>query len=133
MRINKLKLPSCPAQIGEVEVFLKSISEKYGIAPDKFPDMLISLTEAVNNAIIHGNGSDISKFVKISFSEKKNNILVFKITDEGEGFNPTAVPDPTSAELLECCGGRGVHIMKCLCDDVSFKENGRTVLLKFKL
>jgi len=132
MSINKIKLPSCPEQIGELEIFLKCISEEYGIAPDKYPDMLISLTEAVNNAIIHGNGNDKSKFVKISLSQKKDKTLVFKIADEGEGFNPTAVPDPTSAELLECCGGRGVHIMKCLSDDVSYKKNGSTVLLKFK-
>ena len=133
MRLDTIKLPSCPGQIAEVEVFLKSISAKYGISSKKYPDILISLTEAVNNAIIHGNCNDVSKFVWITFSENQNKMVVFKITDEGKGFNPTSVPDPTKEELLECCGGRGVHIMKCLSDDVSYKENGRTVILKFKL
>lgn len=133
MNQEKIKLHSCPGEISKLESFLQCVTKRFHIKDDKYPDMLISLTEAVNNAIIHGNGSDKSKFVKVTCSEKAKNEIVFKISDEGTGFNPSSVPDPTNEELLECCGGRGVHIMKCLSDELTYSGNGNVVLLKFKL
>ena len=132
MSLNKIKLPSTPCQIAEVEVFLKKLSTKYQITSEVYPNMLISLTEAVNNAIIHGNRNDAKKFVRISYQEK-GRALVFKISDEGEGFNPKDIPNPTAHDHIECCGGRGVYIMTSLSDDIVFKKNGRIVLLKFNI
>jgi len=104
MGIKNLKLMSSPCQIAQLETFVKKLSEEYSIAPDIYPNILISLTEAVNNAIHHGNQNDKNKFVRISIAQKKKSV-VFKISDEGKGFNPNAIPDPTSTERIECSGG----------------------------
>ena len=130
MNSNVLKLPSVARSIGKVEPYIEEIATKYNIEPDKYPNMLISLTEAVNNAIIHGNNEDASKYVDIKFKETSTG-LCFEISDEGEGFNPNALPDPTAPENIECCGGRGVFLMKELSDKIDFGDNGRRVYIHF--
>ncbi len=127
-----IKIASNPNNILEVENYLKGLTTEFSICKDRYPDILISLTEAVNNAIIHGNNSDEKKYVKINL-EKSSKGLAFKVSDEGFGFNPDSLPDPTKPENVECCGGRGVFIMKKLCDNVSYQNNGRTVKMFFKL
>jgi serine/threonine-protein kinase RsbW len=127
-----IKIASNPNNILEVENYLQGLSDEYEISEDKYPDILISLTEAVNNAIIHGNNSDEKKHVLICLEEERVG-LRFSVSDEGIGFNPDNIPDPTTAEHIECCGGRGVYIMKRLCDSISYKNNGRTVEMFFKL
>jgi len=130
-KTSGLKISSCPSKIGQVETYVKTVAEKFNISPDIYPNILISLTEAVNNAIIHGNNKDESKFVKISLEENCD-LLVFEISDEGKGFNPSEIADPTSEENIDCCGGRGVHIMKELSDEIDFLDNGRRVKICFK-
>jgi serine/threonine-protein kinase RsbW len=125
-------ISSNPNNILEVESYLKKLNIDFSIDSEKYADILISLTEAVNNAIIHGNKSDESKFVHIHVRQKRNGIS-FCVTDEGKGFNPGRVPDPTCSENLECCGGRGVFIMKALSDDISFDNEGRTVEMFFNI
>ena len=98
----------------------------------KFPDILISLTEAVNNAILHGNNADESKTVEISMEGKSSGVAI-SVTDEGKGFDPNEIPDPTAPENIECCGGRGVFIMSRLADKITFENNGSTVQMFFKL
>lgn len=93
--------------------------------------MLISLTEAVNNAIIHGNKADAKKFVKINCKEKTHEVVI-RISDEGTGFNPLEIKDPTLPENIAECGGRGVFIMRELADQLVFLDDGRTVELHFK-
>ncbi len=127
-----LSITSNPNNILEVESFLKQLDFDQSVNSDKYADILISLTEAVNNAILHGNKSDESKLVHIHIKEKENG-LIFCVTDEGLGFNPSRVPDPTHPENIECCGGRGVFIMKALCDDISFEDEGRTVEMYFDI
>lgn len=126
----KLDLPSTPSSISCIEEFVKKIVTRHNISQDKFPDILISLTEAVNNAIIHGNKSNIKKKVEVKMSKVKAGISIV-VSDEGKGFNPRTIPDPTKGKQLECCGGRGVHIIKELCDQVSFLNEGRTIEMIF--
>ena len=66
--------------------------------------------EAVNNAIVHGNKSDIKKFVDVQFNLVNNNLQV-TVTDEGKGFKPSEIPDPTKPENIELLAGRGVFLM----------------------
>jgi serine/threonine-protein kinase RsbW len=127
-----LTLKSCTASVCELEEFITVVARKYNIHQDKYPDMLISLTEAVNNAIIHGNKSDESKLVRILMKQTMQS-LVFKISDEGEGFDPSAVADPTEEKNRACCGGRGVFLMRELSDNIHFHDNGRTVEIHFHL
>ncbi len=126
-----LKLASCSDSICELEQFIQILSERYDIGPDRYPDILISLTEAVNNAIIHGNGENRSKNVVIHHSYTKNKGLTFKVSDEGSGFDYESIPDPTKVENLEKNGGRGVFLMRQLSDRIKFANKGRTVIINF--
>jgi serine/threonine-protein kinase RsbW len=88
------------------------------------------MTEAVNNAIVHGNKMDPSKSVTLHFTVSENN-LRFTIEDEGPGFDYDNLPDPTAPENIEKPHGRGVFLMKKLADHCSFEDNGRVVILDF--
>lgn len=125
-----LKIPSSTGNIAKLEPFLKRVVAEHNICQGRYADILISLTEAVNNAIIHGNGRDEKKFVIVDLQIADHSI-VFTVTDEGKGFDPESVPDPTQEELIECCGGRGVFIIKSLADRVQYRANGSTVCLQF--
>lgn len=127
-----LTITSNPNNILEVESYLKALQFDLKVNSEKYADILISLTEAVNNAIIHGNKSDETKHVHINVREKDDGVA-FCVSDEGVGFNPGCVPDPTHEDKLNVCGGRGVFIMKTLADDILFEENGRKVEMYFDL
>ena len=127
-----LKLPSCSKSICQLEQFIGVIATQYQISQDKYPDILISLTEAVNNAIIHGNKEDQNKYVEIELNKTTQGIS-FVISDQGLGFNPKSIPDPTRPENIGCCGGRGVFLMKQLADRVEYRDNGRKVEIHFSV
>lgn len=127
-----LKLASNPGNIAEVENFVQKLVSRYKISPDKQCNILISLTEAVTNAIIHGNHKDENKEVQVRLNKMKN-YLSFRVSDQGTGFDYKSLPDPTAPENLTKCGGRGVFLMQQLSDDIRFFDNGRTVEMQFKL
>ena len=127
-----LRLSSNPRNVSRVESFVERIANKYKIAPDLYGNILISLTEAVNNAIIHGNHNDESKTVEVQLSEA-NDAIALRVRDEGRGFDYRSLPDPTSPENLTKIGGRGVFLMHQLSDKVDFKDNGSTVEMRFRL
>lgn len=127
-----LTLPSNQQQVCHIEKFVAQIFTRFDISKESYGNVLISLTEAVNNAIIHGNRRDNSKKVEISFEKGKRNVA-FKVSDEGEGFDYDNLPDPTAPENICECGGRGVFLMKQLSDDIHYTNNGRTVEMKFKI
>lgn len=127
-----LKLSSNPRNVALVESFVEKVIQRYKVSPDLYGDILISLTEAVNNAIIHGNGNDESKSVQIHCQQRANAIS-FSVSDEGRGFDPRSLPDPTSPENLLKVGGRGVFLMRELSDELHFSNNGRTVEMSFRI
>ena len=127
-----LKLSSDPKNVARVESFVEHLVDKYGISPDVYGNILISLTEAVTNAITHGNDSDKTKTVQVRL-KKQNNRLAFLISDEGGGFDFDNLPDPTAPENLLKIGGRGVFLMRQLSDDVAFYDNGSTVEICFRI
>lgn len=129
---DMLKLPSDPRNIEVVESFVQKIAEKYRLSPDQYGNLRLSLTEAVNNAIIHGNCEDKTKTVSIEFRKKKDAIAI-RVSDEGCGFDYRSVPDPTLPENLCKCGGRGVFLMRNCSDRIRFHDNGSTVEMQFKL
>ncbi|HKK73557.1 MAG TPA: ATP-binding protein [Saprospiraceae bacterium] len=130
MRI--LRLPSNPRSVAKIEEFVKGVCQRHRLKAERHGDMLISLTEAVTNAIIHGNKRDESKEVRIQLSKQPNCIAV-KVSDQGLGFDYNNLPDPTSPENKTKCGGRGVYLMRRLCDQVEYQDNGRTVEMRFKI
>jgi serine/threonine-protein kinase RsbW len=125
-------LSSQQGEIKRVEKFVNQIASEIKLNSDTYADILVSLTEAVNNAIIHGNRKDRSKKVEIHF-EKNTRDITFKVCDQGKGFDYKSLPDPTSPENICNCGGRGVFLMQQLCDKMKYLDNGRTVEMRFRI
>jgi serine/threonine-protein kinase RsbW len=91
---------------------------------------MISVMEAVNNAIQHGNGADESKLVHIKIDTVEN-VLTIRIKDEGGGFQEGSVPDPRDPQNLMNVSGRGILMMKAFMDDVAIvsSEGGTEVTM----
>ena len=88
----------------------------------------LSLEEALVNAVRHGNGNDPSKTISASWKVTETK-ATFSVEDEGPGFNPDAVPDPTLDENLERPCGRGVMLMRAYMDEVTFNKKGNRVCM----
>ncbi len=127
-----IKIGSKAHNICLIQDYLNDVFEKYNLNRSLYADVLTTVTEAVNNAIIHGNREDESKFVHIHL-QCQSNCLVFTISDEGDGFDHQSIPDPTLDENLECCGGRGVFLINKLSHAVNYHNNGSTVEIVFNL
>lgn len=127
-----LKLPSNLRSIHVLDSFVQDLVHQYQISQEVHGNMLISLTEAVTNAITHGNHYDENKVVQINL-QKKSDTIAIRVSDQGCGFDPANVPDPTCEENICKCGGRGVFLMQRLCDQIQYKDNGRTVEMHFKI
>ena len=130
MNSLKIQIPSILENIRIVESFIDNLKDKYNFDDDIYGNIMIAVTESVNNAIKHGNMLDPKKNVALSCDLEESKII-FTIEDEGKGFDINNLPDPTSPERLEEVGGRGIFLMKHLADEVSFKEDGRKVMLTF--
>lgn len=125
-----IQIPSIIDNIRMIESFIDNAKERFHLDEDIYGNIMIAVTEAVNNAIKHGNSSTSSKNVYLSLMLNEN-LLKFTIQDEGTGFNYHNLPDPTAPENLEKPGGRGIFLMKHLSDQVEFKEGGKVVELSF--
>jgi serine/threonine-protein kinase RsbW len=99
-------------------------------APGDERDVEIALREALANAVLHGNKEDIHKRVHIDCLVHPGRDLCIAIKDEGSGFDPAKVPDPTTAENMLSETGRGIHLMRMLMDGVEFEDGGREVRLQ---
>ena len=128
----KLSLQSTPANIAEVEPFVEKIKNALNIGDEVYGNILITLTEAVNNSILHGNESIESREVEITCTGT-DKMVSFFVKDQGEGFNYNNLPDPTDPENLHKLTGRGVFLMKQLSDTLIFSNSGSMVELQFKL
>lgn len=129
-----LQLASDREHIRQVEPFLRTIDGLSALSEDRYHNMLVAVTEAVNNAIIHGNQCDVQKVATLSVHVASTSIT-FVITDQGRGFDADAVPDPRLPENLLRDGGRGVFLMRHLADDVTFASTptGTTVTITYRL
>jgi len=123
-------LPTDRDSIINIEkIIQKTIGEE--VHEDLYAKVLIALTEALNNAIIHGNKNDRNKKIYIKF-QKANSYYEFHVSDEGEGFDYSNLPNPIDPENIYKINGRGIFIMKNLSDDIRFEDCGKTVILKFQ-
>ena len=128
----QLKIQSHLQEIAKVENMLESLKVQYDISDELYANILLAAVEAVTNAIEHGNNLDAQKWVAIEVL-KTNTSLQVTISDEGGGFNPGKLPDPTREEFLEKPGGRGVFLIQQLADEVLYKKDGSTVEMVFML
>lgn len=117
------------------EEFLNDFRAEYLLEiNDSFMNILIAFTEAINNAINHGNKKNSEKNVTVML-EKSEKYFSIYVSDEGDGFVENEVPDPTLPENLLKQSGRGVFLIRKLTDStyIESKNNGTIVKMVFNL
>jgi len=114
---QNLTIRSSVNELKRVTEFTENIGEQLGLSEDVIDDISIAVSEAVNNAIKHGNKNNESKAIEISYKIEKEKIIVY-VKDNGEGFEIDNVSDPRENENLLKNSGRGILIMRSLMDDV---------------
>jgi serine/threonine-protein kinase RsbW len=132
MKPITIEFPSIIDNIKIVESFIDNSRDEFHITDDLYGNILIAITEAVNNAIQHGNRYDKDKQVRLTCQTGPTEIS-FTVEDEGQGFDFHTLPDPTSGENLLKPDGRGIFLMKHLCDVLRFEKQGKRVEMIFFL
>ncbi len=130
---QKMVLESNLESVLTVEKLISQARDEYAISEENYNYIWIALNEAVSNAIKHGNKFSPYKKVRMTVETRENRYLFFIIKDEGEGFDPRQIPDPTSPERIGEPNGRGVFLINKLADIVSYSENGTCVEIGFDL
>lgn len=128
---RKLQIESHQNSLRIVEKAIDDVTSELGISQDSYGKILVSTIEGVNNAIVHGNKSIPEKLVDVEFRCDGSELKV-KIKDEGKGFRPEEVPDPTKPETIEELNGRGVFLMSKLADEIKYSKKGNIVTMTFK-
>jgi serine/threonine-protein kinase RsbW len=131
---KSLVLSSKFEEMNRLEPFVDNLKKWAGFSEEDSNRIMLTLSEAVNNAIMHGNKQDPRKQVFIQTTwNKEEGTLQISIEDEGDGFNPEEVPNPLKDENLLNEGGRGIYLIKQYADDIQFSENGTKVTITFHL
>lgn len=128
--VESLTIPSDFGAINRVETLIDSVCTKLEVNEDYYGNVLIAVTEAVNNAILHGNKQNASLNVDVFVGDKETDFC-FSVLDKGEGFDFNNLPDPTAPENLEKEDGRGIFLMRSLAEEVEFEEGGKNVNIYF--
>ncbi len=131
-KMHRFKIPSNPEKIVDVDAFAEKRIDRMKFTRDQRDDIAISISEAVNNAIVHGNRGDPSKSVRIELEELDDGIRI-RVRDQGMGFDPSQVADPRDPENLLVESGRGLLIIHHLMDEVHvIPEKGGTLVEMIK-
>ena len=133
-KVYKRKFASDPDNLVEVEKFITEVADEFNLDDEIKNNLSLSLSEAASNAMVHGNKLDPKKYVDIKITVSDDKIEVV-IKDEGNGFDPSSVPDPTAPENLLKDSGRGIHIMKTFLKNMryNFTDSGTEVILEISL
>lgn len=129
---KELTLPSTFEAIEQLESFVKELQQWAQFNDDNFGRIMLTLSEAVTNAVVHGNKENPEKKVFIK-AILKDRTLQISVKDQGEGFDPGDLSDPLKEENLLKEGGRGVYLIKQYADDMQFFENGTKIIMTFRL
>jgi len=130
VKIDSLSIPSDFGSISKVEVLIDDVCAKLQVNEDYYGNVLIAVTEAVNNAIQHGNKMSEGLNVDLLVGDKETDFC-FSVKDYGEGFDFNQLPDPTAPENIEKENGRGIYLMKSLSEEVEFNNGGSKVDIYF--
>ena len=125
-----------PSRLDLVDEAIDRIMETVRAMPcaqENLEEVNLALTEAMSNAVIHGNRGNPNKRVVICGACEGHEKLLLVVTDEGEGFDPAKIPDPTVAENIFASHGRGIFLINQLMDQAEFRKGGRQVVLRKKV
>jgi serine/threonine-protein kinase RsbW len=128
--IEAVTLPTDFQSLVDVENLVEKVCQIVDIQEDAFGNVLIAVTEAVNNAICHGNEQNNTLNIEVAVGDSSNSFC-FKIKDQGNGFDYNNLPDPTAPENILKENGRGIFLMRNLSDEVTFNEKGNEVIIYF--
>jgi serine/threonine-protein kinase RsbW len=126
-----LRLKSKPESIHQIERLIEEVCDSNNLNHNYLGCITVALTEAFTNALDHGNKRDPEKFITVTF-EKTSTGLMFKIKDEGEGFNFHNIPDVKDDGQEKVFPGRGIFLIKTLSDELRFIEPGNELEIGFK-
>jgi serine/threonine-protein kinase RsbW len=129
---SSIEIPSEKKSIKAIEPIILELKHKLKLRDDRFYNILIAVTEAVNNALIHGNKLNYDKKVFITV-HSDNKYITVKVRDEGCGFDPELLADPRQPENLLKESGRGVFLIKELSDNYEyvFSGQGSELVMRF--
>lgn len=129
-----LEVASTPESLYSVEEFILNIASELSIEEDKLYGIMLSVSEATTNAIYHANKQDANKSVTVAVTVTQRNFAV-SIKDQGPGFNPVNIPDPTQPENLLKDSGRGLFLMRVYSRSVTFNPSptGTEIRLEFDI
>lgn len=130
VKIDSLSIPSDFGSISKVEVLIDSVCERLSVNEDYYGNVLIAVTEAVNNAIEHGNKMRKDLNVDLAVGDKESDFC-FSVKDYGDGFDFDHLPDPTAPENIEKEDGRGIFLMRSLSEEVEYTDGGSNVDIYF--
>ena len=125
---------SKPEILPEIEEFVEQQITELNLSEEVRNNIELSVAEAAANCVLHGNKNDPSKYVKLKL-QITNSQIVISFTDQGKGFSPEDVPDPTIPENILKGSGRGLHIMRSLVDDMKycFHDHGTELIIAFNI
>jgi len=115
----RLSIGSDLEQVDLVGIVIQSTLEQVAFDPDEIHWLVMSVREAVINAILHGNREDAEKRVRVKV-DLEGPDLVVRVEDEGQGFDPEGLPDPTAPENLLRPSGRGIFMMRQFADSIEY-------------
>jgi serine/threonine-protein kinase RsbW len=117
---HQMNIPSSQRHLKKVVAFVEGLAQKAGFREDAIVDIAISASEAVNNAILHGNKKNRKKKVTV-LVETKGGRFIIRVIDQGTAFTPAGICNPLDPENLMKCSGRGILIQRSLMDEVNFR------------
>lgn len=124
----KLVIPNSLTEALKVQQALVAEAEARGFGESAAFAIRLALDEALSNAVRHGNANDPAKKVTIEYCVTDDEVRV-TVCDQGKGFSPEELPDPTADEFLERPHGRGVMLMRAYMTEVAFNDRGNCVTL----
>ncbi len=119
---TEIILPSRIESIAEAAAAAAEFAGRAGFAEDALFGVDMAVREAVTNAVLHGNRQAEGRSVELGLASQ-GSALVITVRDQGEGFDPTSVPDPTDAQNLLKASGRGILFMRSFMDDVTWERH----------
>ncbi|UCD27454.1 MAG: ATP-binding protein [Planctomycetota bacterium] len=125
---NKTVIPSDLHAARDIEEQIVSAAEKLGYTEETAFAIRLALEEAIVNAHKHGNGNDSNKQITVSYDINPKRLII-RIRDQGQGFDPNVVPDPTEPNRISLPFGRGIMLMRAYLDEVTYNDKGNEVQL----